>query len=62
MINKQINVKCVLKVNLPYRVPYKRAKTGLEFVHTKLNPESREGYRYVLSLTDDFTSAVSCIS
>ncbi len=44
------------------RKPDVRAKMPLELVHTDLagpiNPESREGYKYVLAFTDDFTSAV----
>lgn len=39
-----------------------RAKSALELVHTDLadpiDPESREGFKYVLSLTDDYPSAV----
>lgn len=44
------------------RKPDVRAKRPLELVHTDLagpiNPESREGYKYVLLFTDDFSSAV----
>ena len=44
------------------RDPDVRAKTPLELVHTDLagpiHPESRDGYRYALSFTDDFSSTV----
>lgn len=44
------------------RKPDVRAKSALELVHTDLagpiDPESREGYRYALSFTDDYSSAV----
>lgn len=39
-----------------------RAKAALELVHTDLagpvDPESRAGYRFALSFTDDYSSAV----
>src|SRR4029434_1751079 len=44
------------------RNPDVRAKSALELVHTDLagpiDPESKEGYRYALSFTDDYSSAV----
>ena len=44
------------------RVADVRAKAPLELVHTDvagpIDPESRDGYRYALSFTDDFSSAV----
>ena len=44
------------------RDPDVRAKTPLELVHTDLagpiHPESRDGYRYAFSFTDDFSSTV----
>ena len=44
------------------RKPDARAKRPLELVHTDLagpiHTESREGYKYVVSFTDDFSSAV----
>lgn len=45
------------------REPDVRAKSALELVHTDLagpiEPESREGYKYAISFTDDYSSAVS---
>jgi len=42
--------------------PDARAKAALELVHTDLagpiDPESRDGYRFALSFTDDYSSAV----
>ena len=42
--------------------PDVRAKIPLELVHTDLagpiHPESKEGYRYAVSFTDDFSSTV----
>lgn len=44
------------------RDPDVRATTQLELVHTDLagpiQPESREGYKYAISFTDDFSNAV----
>lgn len=44
------------------RKPDAKAKSALQLVHTDLagpiDPESREGYRYALSFTDDHSSAV----
>ena len=44
------------------RKPDVRAKSALELVHTDLagpiDPESKEGYRYVVSFTDDYSGAV----
>lgn len=44
------------------RQPDVRAKTPLALVHTDLarpiHPESRDGHRYALSFTDDFSSVV----
>lgn len=44
------------------RDPDVRGKTPLELAHTDLagpiHPESRDGHRYVLSFTDDFSTAV----
>lgn len=44
------------------RKPDVRAKSALELMHPDLagpiDPESREGYRYALSFTDDYSSAV----
>lgn len=44
------------------REPDVRAKAALDLVHTDLvepiDPESREGYRFALSFTDDYSSAV----
>lgn len=44
------------------RKPYARAKSALELVHTDLagpiDPEFKEGYRYALSFTDDYSSEV----
>lgn len=44
------------------RVPDARAKAALEMVHTDLagpiDPVSRDGHRYALSFTDDYSSAV----
>ncbi len=42
------------------RDPDLRAKTALELVHIDLliHPESRDSYRFALSFTDDFSSAV----
>lgn len=57
-------MKCALRGNFfkPETDPDVRAKTPLELVHTDLagliHPESRDGHRYVLPFTDDFSSAV----
>ncbi|XP_066542004.1 uncharacterized protein [Hoplias malabaricus] len=44
------------------REPDVRAKAALELVHTDLagpvDPESKDGYRFALSFTDDYSSAV----
>ena len=44
------------------RKPDARAKAALELVHTDLagpiDPESRDGYRFALSFTVDYSSAV----
>ena len=42
--------------------PDERAKAALDLVHTDLagpiEPEAKDGFRYVLSFTDDYTSVV----
>ena len=59
-------MKCALRESLSKlgtnRKPDARAKAALELVHTDLagpiDPESRDGYRFALSFTDDYSSAV----
>ncbi len=50
------------KVYSDNRGPGARAKVALEMVHTDLSgpldPMSRDGHRYALSYTDDYSSAV----